>query len=202
VSAPDFGQLFDTAINGEVHAQPLVANGRLLIVTEANEVYSLDPVSGAVLAHRTLHVPWSPSGYADQGLNCIPLQPSIGVMGTPAIDTDSNTAYFVPDVRLGQLWAAAFWAHAVDLQPRGASGFPVLIGNADNSGLAFDATYHVQRPASCCSAGWSTQLRRRVRRTVEGLVHRDLVCGGYHRSLGEPPGNGARSGDHGSPDGG
>ena len=53
VSAPDFGQLFDTPIVGQVQAQPLLANGRLLVVTEDNEAYSLDPTTGAVLARTT-----------------------------------------------------------------------------------------------------------------------------------------------------
>ena len=150
VSAPDFGQLFDTPISGEVHAQPLVANGRLLVVTETNDVYSLDPVTGAVLAHRTLHAPWKPSSQSDPGLNCIPLQPNVGIMGTPAVDTGSNTAYFFAKTYVsGTSGPAAFWAHAVDvatLEER--PGFPVQVqGDADNSaGLTFDPKYHVQRP--------------------------------------------------------
>ena len=150
VSAPDFGQLFDTPITGEVHAQPLVAGGRLLIVTETNDVYSLDPVSGTVLAHRTLHVPWTPSSQSDPGLNCIPLQPNVGIMGTPVIDTGSNTAYFFAKTYAsGTSGAAAYWAHAVDVASLDERpGFPVLIqGDSGNApGLTFDPTYHLQRP--------------------------------------------------------
>jgi iron transport multicopper oxidase len=150
VSAPDFGQLFDTPISGEVHAQPLLAGGRLLVVTETNDVYSLDPVSGAVLAHRTLHVPWTPSNQNDPGLNCIPLQPNVGIMGTPVVDTGSNTAYFFAKTYAsGSSGPAAYWAHAVDVASLDERpGFPVLIqGNADNQpGLTFDPKYHLQRP--------------------------------------------------------
>ena len=146
VSAPDFGQLFDTAIQGEVHAQPLVANGRLLIVTEKNNVYSLDPTSGDVLAQRTLHPPWNPAD-----LNCIPLEPTVGVMGTPAIDSATNTAYFFAKTYAsGNSGPAAYWAHAVDLSTLAERpGFPVRIqGNADNTPnpTTFDATYELQRP--------------------------------------------------------
>ena len=144
VSAPDFGQLFNTPITGQVHAQPLLVNGRLLVVTESNDVYSLDPETGAVLAHRTLHVPWNPAD-----VNCIPLAPSVGTMGTPVVDEASGTAYLMAKTYVsGSSGAAAYWAHAVDvltLQER--PGFPVQIqGSADNvSGVPFDARQHLQR---------------------------------------------------------
>jgi hypothetical protein len=146
VSAPDFGQLFDTPIDGEVHAQPLVANGRLLVVTENNAVYSLDPVSGAILAQRSsLHAPWKPAD-----LNCIPLEPNVGIMGTPAIDTATNAAYFLAKTYAsGSSGPAAYWTHAVDLATLAERpGFPVRIqGSAENTpGVAFDATYELQRP--------------------------------------------------------
>ena len=145
VSAPDFGQLFDTAITGQVHAQPLLVNGRILVVTESNDVYSLDPESGAVLAHRTLHVPWNPAD-----VNCIPLAPNVGIMGTPVVDDATNTAYLLAKTYVsGSSGPAAYWAHAVDvgtLEER--PGFPVQIqGSADNvSGVPFDAKQHLQRP--------------------------------------------------------
>ena len=144
VSAPDFGQLFDTAISGEVHAQPLLAGDRLLVVTETNDVYSLDPATGAVLAHRTLHPPWKPSD-----LNCIPLEPNVGIMGTPAVDPASNTAYFTAKTYAsGASGPAAYWAHAVDVDSLAERpGFPLLIqGPADNvGGVSFDATHQLQR---------------------------------------------------------
>ena len=144
VSAPDFGQLFDTPITGQVQAQPLLVNGRLLVVTESDDVYSLDPETGAVLAHRTLHVPWNPAD-----VNCIPLSPSVGIMGTPVVDEASGTAYLTAKTYVsGSSGPAAYWAHAVDvltLQER--PGFPVQIqGSADNvSGVPFDARQHLQR---------------------------------------------------------
>jgi iron transport multicopper oxidase len=145
VSAPDFGQLFDTAITGSVQAQPLLVNGRLLVVTETNNVYSLDPVTGAVLAQRTLHVPWNPAD-----VNCVPLAPNVGIMGTPVVDDTTNTAYLMAKTYVsGSSGPAAYWAHAVDvatLEER--PGFPVQIqGSADNvSGGPFDARQQLQRP--------------------------------------------------------
>src|SRR5215813_3144940 len=47
VSAPDFGQLFTpVSLDGQIYAQPLLANGVVLVVTETNHIYTLDPVNG------------------------------------------------------------------------------------------------------------------------------------------------------------
>src|SRR4051794_5699460 len=48
VSAPDFGQLFNTKLDGQIYAQPVIANGTLLAVTEKNKAYGLDPVTGKI----------------------------------------------------------------------------------------------------------------------------------------------------------
>jgi outer membrane protein assembly factor BamB len=43
-----FETAFDDKLAGEIYAQPLIANGTLLVVTEDNWAYGLDPVTGAV----------------------------------------------------------------------------------------------------------------------------------------------------------
>jgi outer membrane protein assembly factor BamB len=64
-----FGREWSTPVVGQVYAQPLLDGGTLLVATEKNRVYGLDPASGAVkwsseLPHGT---PWNPSdiGCAD-----------------------------------------------------------------------------------------------------------------------------------------
>src|SRR6188768_3474811 len=52
VTGGTFGQLFSASVNGQVYAQPLVSQGTLLIVTETNDMYGLDPESGATRWHR------------------------------------------------------------------------------------------------------------------------------------------------------
>src|SRR5512139_9952 len=59
VSGGTFGRLFSTPVSGQVYAQPLLANGVLFVATEANWIYGLDPVTGAVLWSRQLGVPWN-----------------------------------------------------------------------------------------------------------------------------------------------
>ncbi len=52
VSGGTFGQLWSTSVNGQVYAQPLLANGTLVVATEANNVYGLDPATGAQVVTR------------------------------------------------------------------------------------------------------------------------------------------------------
>src|SRR4051794_34400171 len=59
VSGGTFGRLFDTAVVGQVYAQPLVAAGTLLVATEYNRVYGLDPGTGAKRWERDLGTPWN-----------------------------------------------------------------------------------------------------------------------------------------------
>lgn len=141
-----FGQIFDTPVAGQIYAQPLIDNGSLLVVTEENFVYALDPVSGTVRQTRgPLHVPWSIP-------ICSDLRPHIGITGTPVIDPSTHVAYFLAKTYADEqaMTGAAWWMHAVEVvtlaeQP----GFPVRIaGTASNSpqGVTFDAAQQMQRP--------------------------------------------------------
>jgi outer membrane protein assembly factor BamB len=58
VGGPTFGRLWKTTLpltpGEQVHAQPLYVNGRVLIATEANNLYTLDGETGAVKTSRSL----------------------------------------------------------------------------------------------------------------------------------------------------
>ena len=144
VSGPSFGQLFDVALDGSIYAQPLVFPGGLLVATENNHVYVLDPVTGAALADRALEPPWLA---ADIG--CGDLVPNIGITGTPVIDPATSTAYLTTKTyAAGTSGPAALWFHALDLPTLAERpGFPVAIqGAADNEiGVSFDPTHQLQR---------------------------------------------------------
>src|SRR5262249_32993785 len=146
--APGPGQRFQAPLGGQIYAQPLLANGVLLVVTETNHIYTLDPNNGAVLYQRALEAPWNASD-----LGCADLAPKVGITGTPVIDTrdPSNvTAYFVSKGYLsGTSGAAGAWVHAVDVPTLAERpNFPVQIqGGADNqTGITFNGTYQIQRP--------------------------------------------------------
>src|SRR5215218_6069353 len=145
VSGGTFGQLWSAAVDGQVYAQPLLANGTLLVATENNKLYGLNPASGAIRWTVNLGTPWRA---ADIG--CGDLTPNIGVTATPVIDAATNTAYLTHKTYAsGTSGPAAHWLDAIDLSTGAQkAGFPVrLSGTAQNaSGQTFNATNELQRP--------------------------------------------------------
>lgn len=145
VAGNTFGQQFSAAVNGQVYAQPIVASHTLLVATETNNVYGLDPDTGAQRWTRNLGPWWNPVE-----LGCGDLAPSVGVTGTPVVDPSTNTMYlFSKTYRSGSAGAVAWYAHALDVST-GAEreGFPVLIsGNASNDPtVSFTPRNELQRP--------------------------------------------------------
>jgi outer membrane protein assembly factor BamB len=145
VGSPFFGQIFDAALDGQIYAQPLYSNGVLFVATESNHVYGLDAATGAPLWTQTLGVPFQAAD-----LNCGDLTPTIGVTGTPAIDSATGTAYLLSKTYANGSNGAAIWyAHAFDLETGDErSGFPVVIAGAASNAPSrvFDAERQMQRP--------------------------------------------------------
>ena len=145
VGGPNFKRLFKTTLPltpGElVLAQPLVDGGKVLVATEANNLYSLDENSGVIVAQRALGPAFSPNA---NGITCWDLQPTVGITGTPVIDPATGTAYLYSKSDSGQ-WTL----HAVstaDLSER--PGFPVTIGGRaqNDASVEFDSRIQHQRP--------------------------------------------------------
>jgi iron transport multicopper oxidase len=147
VSGGTFGQLWSASVEGSVYAQPLLYNGTLLVATENNKVYGLDPSSGSVRWSSTLSfgTPWKP---ADIG--CADLTPNIGVTATPVIDSTTGTAYMTHKTYAsGSSGPGRWYMDAIDMTTGSErAGFPVeLAGNAQNQpGEAFQPTTQLQRP--------------------------------------------------------
>jgi hypothetical protein len=148
VNSNDFGQLFDLSLPsvngvppGQIYAQPLVADGVLLIVTENDNAYGLDPSSGAVLWSENFGTAWQSST-----INCGDLQPNVGVTGTPVVDTSAGIAYFTTDTGPSQ----ALWQmQAVDVSTgTEVANFPVTIAGAatNDPSRTFNPQYQMQRP--------------------------------------------------------
>jgi hypothetical protein len=144
VTGGSFGKLFETPVQGQVYAQPLVADGTLLVVTEDNWIYGLGPVDGAVRWARNVGTPF----LASEISGCTDLVPNVGITGTPVIDPDTGLAYF-----LAKTYSAPktpIWEmHAVSMASgQEAPGFPVKIsGAAENlAGINFNAKQELQRP--------------------------------------------------------
>jgi hypothetical protein len=145
VSAPDFGQLFSTKLDGQVYAQPVVSNGVVLVATENDSVYGLDPVSGAIKWQRNVGAAWPAST-----IGCGDLTPTIGITSTPVVDAATGTAYFTAKVNDGASATTPHWyMHAISLADgTERAGFPRSIAGSPSNGptTTFDAETAMQRP--------------------------------------------------------
>src|SRR5262249_39418040 len=106
---------------------------------EANNAYLVDALTGAVLISRN----FGPT-FDATAIGCADVAPTVGITGTPVVDTTTNTAYFYSKNSAGD-WTL----HAVstdDLTDR--AGFPLTIhGTAQNDPTAtFNSIYELQRP--------------------------------------------------------
>src|SRR6266480_5081795 len=83
---------FDGTISGNVYAQPLyIENGpggasMVIVVTESNNVYALDAVTGMVIWQRNLGTP------VTSGLPCGNISP-LGITSTPVVDLASRSLF-------------------------------------------------------------------------------------------------------------
>jgi hypothetical protein len=150
VSGGTFGQLWSASVNGQVYAQPLLSpTGTLVVATENDKVYGLNPATGAQQWMNDLGTPWNP---ADVG--CGDIAPSIGTTATPVIDPSTNTVYLTHKTYVSG--TAAWFMDALDVATgQERSGFPVrLSGSADNSpSVSFLAANEQQRPGLLLSGG-------------------------------------------------
>ncbi len=120
-----FGQLFSTAVDGQVFAQPIVAGSTLVVATQNDYVYGLNAVTGAVRWSRSLGAPWPTAT-----LNCTDVEPSVGVMSTPVYDPSTGTVYLVAEeIPPGaDPYHPAFYMHALSARSgRERRGWPVQI---------------------------------------------------------------------------
>jgi HYDIN/CFA65/VesB family protein/putative pyrroloquinoline-quinone-binding quinoprotein len=146
VSGPTWGQLWSQPVDGQVYAQPLLApTGTLIVTTEKDNIYGLDPATGSQKWMDSLapNGPWDP---ADVG--CSDLVPYRGSTATPVIDTSTNTAYVTYktyDANHNAVWFMD--ARSVDTGQRAPGAWPVqLSGAADNDpSLTFNSANEDQR---------------------------------------------------------
>ncbi|WP_194904336.1 choice-of-anchor D domain-containing protein [Catenulispora rubra] len=145
VSAPDFGQLFSTAVDGQVYAQPIVVSGTVITATENNWIYGLNAATGAIVWSRSVGAAWPASA-----IGCGDLVPNIGITGTPVYDPASNAVYFIAKVNDGPTANnPRFYLHSVN-PATGVErpGWPVTVqGTPTNSpGHPFNTKTAAQRP--------------------------------------------------------
>ena len=145
LSGGKFKQVFTSQLTGQIYAQPLTADGTLLVATEENWVYGLNPYTGEQRWARQVGTPFNASE-----IGCTDLEPHVGITGTPVIDTESGVAYFVSDSYIEKTVKSAWYMRAVELKSGDeAPGFPVEIeGTAQNlpGNVTFEAPQELQRP--------------------------------------------------------
>lgn len=147
-STGSFGRLWKAPVDGPVYAQPLLDDHTLLVATEADALYGLNPETGSKIWSEKVGEPWNP-----EELECYDITPSVGITATPVIDRETGIAYFTFEAYAPsaphELSTVRWYMDAVDVAT-GASekGFPAeLSGVAENAPTkTFDAAYQLQRP--------------------------------------------------------
>ena len=168
VNKTGFGKVCSYSVDGQVYAQPLVVTGLSIggghpvvyVVTLNDSVYAFDGTNctlllgpKSLLQGSEVAVQCGDVG----GCGCQTVNPSIGILGTPVIDTSTNTMYLVS-------WAEVQGApphcnnpantfthrvHALDITTLNAQNEkfngPVAI-SATVGTLSFTSVDHIQRP--------------------------------------------------------
>jgi outer membrane protein assembly factor BamB len=140
-----FGQIFKTAVNGQVYGQPLVVGSTLIVATENDWVYGLNATSGAVLWKTSLGTPYHIT-------NCTDLTPNVGVTSTGVYDPSTNTVY-----EMGLVHETNWEWHLFGLNvSTGAITFKQrIVGSPTNDPhLSFSALPEGQRAGLLLLNGW------------------------------------------------
>jgi hypothetical protein len=145
VSGGSFGQIFSTAVNGQVYAQPLVIGNTLVVATENDWMYGINATTGAVIWKTSLGTPYNITTCAD-------LTPNIGVTSTPVYDPSTGTVY-----AMGLVHEISWQWHLFGLNVNtGAITFKKrVVGSPTNdSHLTFSALPQDNRPGLLLMNGW------------------------------------------------
>jgi outer membrane protein assembly factor BamB len=126
-------------LDGELYGEPLVWDGRVYVATEDDTVYALSAATGAVIWSTHLASP-VPSSM----LPCGDIQPTVGITGTPVIDSSRGEIFAVADelvggkaahMLVGLGTATGNLEMSRDVDPTGAATTALL----QRTGLALDA---------------------------------------------------------------
>jgi hypothetical protein len=160
VTKSSFGKICSAVVDGQVFAQPLVAfyqnRNVVLVVTMNDSFYILDGTNCSQMAKTSLLRSGEEAVQckdAGAGL-CQAFSPILGVMGTPVVDPNTKTIYFVTQTESTTGSCSGNKGHncfihrlyAVDLLTlRNKFNSPVTIAGS-YLGLTFTSYNHIQRP--------------------------------------------------------
>ncbi len=144
-------------LDGAVYAEPLMVGGRVIVATENDSIYALDPTTGSQLWKRTVGTPVPLSQ-----LPCGDIDP-LGITGTPAYDAATGRVFVVAE----QLTNQQTVRHVLfALDP--ATGTVLASRNVDPKNI--NPTVEQQRPGLAVGNGY-------VYVAFGGLAG---DCGNYH----------------------
>jgi len=146
VTPTTFGQLYSTAVDGQVYAQPVTDAGTVVVATENDTVAGIDESTGVVEWSRHLGTPWNTSD-----IGCSDISPVTGITGTPVIDTATSTVYLVTKSYVsGDSGPTQFEMHALSVTTGlERPDWPVVISGtaANDPSSVFSPETLIQRPA-------------------------------------------------------
>src|ERR1035437_2549604 len=110
-------QAWSATLDGAVYGEPLGVRGRVIVATENDSVYSLDPTTGVVSWRRHLGTP-----VALSSLPCGNINP-LGITSTPVYDSATGSLFLVAEVAgphhtlfaLDATTGVVRWSRGVDL---------------------------------------------------------------------------------------
>lgn len=143
VASASFGQTFSTSVNGQVYGQPIVAGGTLIVTTETDWIYGLDPTTGAIKWSRQVGNP-----FVENPADCTDITPDVGITSTPTADPTTGNVYFVA-LQQQSDGSLGYWVHLINpISGAEEPNFPVQInGKATNDPtVTFNASEQYQRP--------------------------------------------------------
>jgi outer membrane protein assembly factor BamB len=93
-------------LDGAVYGEPLVVNGQLIVATENDSVYGLNPANGHTEWRTHLGTTESQSDIQNDQAGCGDIFP-LGITGTPAYDSKTGSVFVVAETLGGHhtLWA-------------------------------------------------------------------------------------------------
>jgi len=88
----NLSKIWSTQLDGSVYAEPLVVGNRVIIATEGDSLYALDPNTGSVQWHTNVGTPVPLSS-----LPCGNIDP-LGITGTPVYDPPTGLVFAIAEV--------------------------------------------------------------------------------------------------------
>jgi hypothetical protein len=141
VNSTHFGKILSYPVDGQIYAQPLYlpqvnipghgTRDVVFVVTQNNSVYAFDADASPAQPTTFWHFNFGPSVFKGQteGVN-----PNVGILSTPVIDSTTNTIYLVDESSNG---SGLFHLHALDVAT-GAEKFggpATVTGTVSGTGL-------------------------------------------------------------------